>query len=132
MPRKAVGYAALTHPTDSLSLRQPLKTWHAFGDVMERLLVDGVDRDLRAAEQRGIVERADLDDHHAGHPRSGDHVGAAFGAEFARYRLFQIAAAELFRRSLGIFEAIAGQQHEHVGRAAGDILAFAAMALRLH
>ena len=45
---------------------------------------------------------------------------------------FEIAARELLRRSLGVAEAVDRHQHEHVGRAAGDILAFAAVALRLH
>ena len=40
---------------------QPLKTRHAVGDVVVGLFIHGVDRHLRAAEQAGIVERADLD-----------------------------------------------------------------------
>ena len=65
------------------------------GIMMESLLVDGVDRHLRAAEQAGIVERADFQDHgrQAGPPC--DQMGAAFGAEFPRHRAFKIAAREL-------------------------------------
>src|SRR6188768_4361953 len=43
-----------------LALRQSLEARHALGNMVEGLLVDGVDRHLRAAEQPGIVERADF------------------------------------------------------------------------
>src|ERR1700688_3142449 len=59
-------------------------------------------------------------------------MGAAFGAEFPRHRVLEIAAGKLLRRSLGVAEAVARHQQKHVGGAAGDILAFAAVALRLH
>ena len=50
-------------PELKLSLRQPLEARQAIRDVMERLLVDRIDRHLRTAEETGIVERADLQDH---------------------------------------------------------------------
>src|SRR5215471_7454643 len=99
---------------------------------MERLLVDRIDRHLRRAEQLGVVERADLDDQRPRHRRAGDQVGAALGAELARDRTLEIAALELLGRPLGVTETVSRHQQEHVGRAAGDVLAFAAMALRLH
>ena len=81
----------------------------------------------------GIVERSDLDDRRPAPPGGRvDQVGAAFGAEFPRNRLFEVAARKLFGRALGIFEAVQRHQHEQVRRAAGHVLAFAAMALRLH
>jgi hypothetical protein len=55
---------------------------------------------------------------------------AAFGAEFPRHRAFKIAARELPGRPLGVAEAVGRHEHEHVGRAAGDVLAFAAVTLR--
>src|SRR6185312_15501904 len=88
-------------------------------------------RHLRAAEQAGVVERADLE-HHGGQARPPcDQMGTAFGAEFARHCAFEIAAGKFLRRALGVAEAVDRHQHEHVGRAAADILAFAAMTLRL-
>jgi len=85
---------------------------------VKRLFVDGVDRHLWRTVECWIVKRADLEVHRAqaGTPR--DQVGAAFGAEFARDRAFNIAAGELPWRPLGEAEAVEGHQHEHVGRAA--------------
>src|ERR1700682_1930229 len=57
---------------------------------------------------------------------------AAFGAEFPRHCAFKIAASKLLGHSIGIGKAVGRHQKKHVGRAARDILAFAAMALRLH
>src|SRR5262249_21614603 len=62
----------------------------------------------------------------------GHHVGAAFRTKLARHRLFEIAAGKLLRHTLGVFETVERHRHEHVGRAARDILAFAAVALSLH
>src|ERR1700722_9122941 len=56
---------------------------------------------------------------------------AASLAELARHRLIEIAAGERLGRSSHIAEALRRHQHEHVRRAAADILALAAMALRL-
>src|SRR3954451_16304874 len=134
--RVTVGMCSLyaTSPLSSIPdspLRQPLEIRHAFRDVMERLSVDGEDRHLRAAVKRGIVQRADLQDRGGqARPPCGD-MGAAFGAEFPRHRAFKVAAGKLLRRALGVAEAVAWHQHEQVGRAAADVLAFAAMALRL-
>src|SRR5690242_10346126 len=57
---------------------------------------------------------------------------AAFGTELARHRPLQIAALELLRRALGVFETGNRHRDKHVGRAAGDVLALAAVALCLH
>ncbi len=57
---------------------------------------------------------------------------AAFGAKVPGHGAFKIAAGKLFGRPRGIAEATGRHQDKHVGRAAGDILALAAMALRLH
>jgi len=56
----------------------------------------------------------------------------AFGTELARYSAFKIAARKLLGRSFGIAEAAGRHQKKHVWRAASDILAFAAVALRFH
>src|SRR5439155_17909162 len=45
---------------------------------------------------------------------------------------FQVAAGELLGRLSGVFEAADRHQQEHVGRTARDVLALAAVALRLH
>src|SRR3979411_367773 len=99
---------------------------------MKSLLVDGEYRHLRGAEVPGIVERADLQDHRGQSRPPGDQMGAAFGAEFPRHRILKVAARKLFGRSLGIAKAVGWHQHKHVGRAAGDVLAFAAVTLRFH
>ena len=113
-----------------LPRRQSLKRGQAVGDVMESLLVDGVDRHLRLAEKSWIVERADFQDHGRQSRPPRDEVRAAFAAEFPRHGAFKIAAGKLPGRSLGVAKAAGRHENKHVGRAAGDILAFAAMALR--
>src|SRR5262249_42250551 len=88
-------------------------------------------RELGRAEGLGIVERADL--HHDDRPwRARDEVRAAFGAKLACDRTLEVLARELLGRSLGVAEGLRPHQHEHVGRPACDVLAFPAMALRLH
>src|SRR5258707_9454284 len=59
-------------------------------------------------------------------------MGAALGAEFPRHRAFKITARKLLGGSPAIAEAADRHQKKHGGSAAADILAFAAMALRLH
>src|ERR1700686_3031264 len=98
---------------------------------MESLLVDGVDRHLRPAKKAWIVERADFQDHGGQTGPARDQMGAAFGAKFPRHRAFKIAAHKLLGRPRGVTEAIGRHEHEHVWRAAADILAFAEVALRL-
>src|SRR5580692_3154878 len=46
-------------------------------------------------------------------------------------RAFKVAACKLLGRPRGVTEAVGRHEHEHVWRAAADILAFAAVALRL-
>src|SRR5690348_6515716 len=99
--------------------------------MVERLLVDGVDRGLRR-EHGGVIKGSDLE-HHRGqarHPR--DQVRAAFGAKLPRDGPFEVRAGELFWRALGVFETIEWHGHEHVWAAAGHVLALTAMTLRLH
>src|SRR4029453_4534935 len=50
--------------------------------------------------------------------------------EFARHRLFQIAAREGFWRTANVAEPFGWHQHKHVGSSAADVLAFTAVALR--
>src|SRR5216684_2875992 len=57
---------------------------------------------------------------------------AAVGAEFPRHGAFKIAARKWLGRPLGVTEAVAGHENKHVWRAAGHVLAFAAVALRFH
>src|SRR5216684_1578752 len=128
--RIALRFIRATGPP--LSFRQPLETRQSLGDLMEGLLVDGEDRHLRGAKQSGIVERADFQNRRGQTRTTCGQMGAAFGAEFPRHRVLEIAAGKLLRRSLGVAEAVARHQQKHVWRAAGDILAFAAVALRLH
>src|SRR5271165_3038979 len=56
---------------------------------------------------------------------------AAIGAEVPRPRPLKIAARELLRRPFDVAEAVERHHHEHVRGAAGNILAFPAMALPL-
>jgi len=99
---------------------------------MEALFVDGIDRHLRAAKHSRIVERADLDHDGWESLRQGRDVGAAFRAELARDRPFEIGASELLGRSLGVGESCFWHRHEHIRRSASDVLAFPAMALGFH
>src|ERR1700753_56092 len=119
-----------------VSLRLPwwqsLEGRHVVGDVVIGLLVYGVDRQFRSTEQGGIVERADLE-HYAGNGgRQCRDMRATIRAEFPGYGALEIAAHEFFRRTLGVAETLAGHQHERVGQASAEVLAFAAMTLRLH
>src|ERR1700688_833160 len=79
----------------ALSFRQPLEARQAVGDLMERLLVDGVDRHLRAAKKARIVERADFQDHRRQTRPARDQMRAAFAAKFPRHGAFKVAAREL-------------------------------------
>src|SRR5271156_5324945 len=89
----------------ALSRRQSLERRQAVGDLMKSLLIDRVDRHLRAAEQAWIVERAHFQDRgrQARPPR--EETRAAFGAEFPRHGAFEIAAGKLLGRPLGITKA---------------------------
>src|SRR5579859_5528974 len=111
--------------------RQLLEARHALGDRVKLLLVAGEDRDLRGAVLGGIVERADLEHHGRQSGSMRDQMRAAFGAEVAGHCIVEVAAGELFRLASGVGETADRHQHEHVGSAARDILALAAMALRL-
>src|SRR5262249_6706421 len=114
-----------------LAPRQTLKCRQTFGNEMEGLFVDGIDRHLRRAKQTRIIKRADLQDDQW-QPRSpGYEVGPAFTAKFARHRAFEIGTREFARFAARVTKALRRHEHEHVRRAAADILAFAAMALRL-
>src|SRR5689334_25232976 len=67
MPATSAGMTEIAvmagRPTGSaLPLRQALEGGEAVGDLVEGLLVAGVDGHLRRAEQGRVVERADLDD----------------------------------------------------------------------
>src|SRR5579872_1732466 len=55
----------------------------------------------------------------------------AAGAEFTCDGALEVAAAEFFWRTLAVAEALDGHQHEEIGAAAGDVLAFPAVALPL-
>src|SRR3984957_13592412 len=98
---------------------------------MESLLVDGVDRHLRSAKKAWIVERADFQDDGGEARAARDQMRTAFGAKFPRHRAIKIAARKLLGRRRSVTKAIGRHEHEHVWRAAADILAFAAVALRL-
>src|SRR5579872_3390279 len=89
----------------ALSLRQPLERRHTLGQLMEGLLVTGVDRQRRRAIQLWIIERPDLDDDGRKTLWTRRHVGAAVGAELPRHRARQIAALELLGLVLGVVEA---------------------------
>src|SRR4029077_17610856 len=98
---------------------------------MESLLVDGIDRHLRPGKKAWIVERSDFQDHGVETRAAREQMRAAFGAKFPRHRTFTVAAGKLLGRPRGVTEAVGRHEHEHVWRAAADILAFAAVALRL-
>src|SRR5690348_3160789 len=98
---------------------------------MEGLFVDRVDGETRREDGR-IVQRPHLDDDGGKTGRSRDDMRAAFRAELARDGTLEVAPRELRWLARGVFEAIRRHRNEHVWRTAGDVLAFATMALRLH
>ena len=127
--REAGGVLSASDPP-KISARDSLERRHAFRDHMEGLLVERVDRHLRSAVQARIVQRSDLQDHHRQVRPAGREMGAAILAEFARHRPIEIAAGEALGRAAHVAEALGRHQHEHVRRAAADVLAFAAVTLR--
>src|SRR3984885_5293804 len=114
-----------------LSRRQLLEARHSLGDGMERLLVAGVDRGLRQTIERGIVKCAGFQDHRGQSRPQRRQMSAAFAAEFTGYRAFKVVAAKLLWRACAVAEAFDRHQREKIGTAAGNVLAFPAMALPL-
>jgi len=98
---------------------------------MEGLFVDGIDRHLRRAKQTRIVKRPDLYDNQRQTRSSRRQMRSAFTAKFARHGAFEIGTREFARFASGVAKALRIHEHKHVRRAAADVLAFAAMALRL-
>jgi hypothetical protein len=120
----------LERVADKLPLRQSLEGWHIGGNVVEGLLVNRVNRQFRLKLTR-VVKRSDLY-HYQWMIGSRYHVRPAFRAKLSRHGLFEVAPGKLLRRSLGVFETIRSHRKKHVGRPTSDVLALAAMALRLH
>jgi len=58
-------------------------------------------------------------------------MGPAFATKLTRHWAFEIGTREFARFAAGVTKALRRNQHEHVRRATADVLAFAAMALRL-
>lgn len=108
-----------------------LKCLQTIWDDMEGLFVDGIDRHLRCAKETRIVKRADFQDDQRQIRSSRCEMGPAFGAKLTRHWVFEIGTRELARLAACVTKALRRHQHEHVRRAAADILAFAAMALCL-
>src|SRR5580692_3553853 len=111
--------------------RQFLEARHSLGDGMERLLVAGVDRGLRQTIERGVVKCAGFQDHRGQSRPERRQMSAAFAAEFTGDRAFKVAAAKLLRRACAVAETLDRHQHEKIGTAAGNVLAFPAMELPL-
>src|SRR6516165_6932430 len=80
-----------------LARRQTLECLQAFGNNMEGLFVDGIDRHLRRAKQTRIVKRADLQDNQWQTRSSRCEMGPAFAAKFARHGAFEIGTREFAR-----------------------------------
>src|SRR4029077_9037382 len=114
-----------------LARRQALKRLQAFGNHMKGLLVDGIDCHLRRAKLTRIIKRADFQDNEWQAGSSRCEMGAAFATKFARHRAFEVGTREFTRFAARVTKALWRHEHEHDRRAAADILAFAAMALRL-
>lgn len=108
-----------------------LEPRHALGHRVKGLAVAHEDRRARRAELRRIVHRPHLEHDGGKAGDAGDDLGAAIGAENARHRPFDVVAGEAGRLAAGELELVGGHHHEEVGSAAGHVLAFAAMALRL-
>src|SRR6266446_894838 len=58
-------------------------------------------------------------------------MGPAFATKLARHWAFEIGTREFAGFAARVTKALRRHEHEHVRRAAADVLAFAAMALRL-
>jgi hypothetical protein len=101
-------------------------------NLVEALLVHGIDRQIWTAEQAWIVEGANLDDDGRESGWTRYDMSAAFGSELASDRPFEIAASELFWCSLCIGKSCYRHRNENVGRSTRDVLAFPAMALGFH
>src|SRR5215813_11889833 len=97
---------------------------------MERLPLRREDRHLRAAKDRRIVQRSDLQNHRwqTGPPR--DHVRTAYRAEFPRYGVSLIGPRVGLRRAFRVGETLCRHEHEQIRRSTRDMLARAAVALR--
>src|SRR5262252_4975289 len=97
---------------------------------MERLTFRCEDCHLRAAIDRRIVQRSDLQNHRwqAGPPR--DHVRTAYRAEFPRYGVSLIRPRVGLRRAFRVGESLRRHEHEQIRRSTRDMLTRAAVALR--
>ena len=103
--------------------RQPLL------DAVERLSVAGVDRHLALPVLRGIVERTGLEHDSVQTGAAGKELRAAIVTELSRDHTFEIVALVLTRLALRVAKSVDRHQHEHVRRAAGEILARTTMTL---
>src|SRR5262245_60540594 len=110
--------------------RQAFKGGHAVRDEMERLTFRREDRLLRAAIDRRVVQRSDLQNHRsqAGPPRH--HVCTACRAEFPRYGVSLVGPRVALRRAFRVGESFCWHEHEQIRCPAREILARAAVALR--
>src|SRR5262249_42440083 len=113
-----------------LAPRQAFKGGHAVRNEMERLTFRREDRHLRAAKDRRIVQRSDLQNHRwqAGPPR--DHVGTAHRAEFPRYGVSLVGPRVGLRRAFRVGESLCSHEHEQIRCSTRDMLTGAAVALR--
>jgi len=98
---------------------------------MENLLVNREYCHLPSTKKARVVERPHFQDDGGQTRPPRSQMRAAFGAEFSRDRPLNIASRKLLRFPLRVTESIGWHEKEHVGRAAADILAFTAVALRL-
>src|SRR5262245_47244298 len=110
--------------------RQAFKGGHAVRDEMERLTFRREDRLLRAAIDRRVVQRSDLQNHRskAGPPR--DHVCTACRAEFPRYGVSLVGPRVGLRRAFRVGESLCWHEHEKIGRSTRDVLTRATVTLR--
>jgi hypothetical protein len=98
---------------------------------MEALFVDQEYSHVRIAELLRIVERPHLKTDEGTARNAREDVGAAIRAELASRWPFQVATRELFGGALRVSETRNWHRHDNVGRAAADVLALAAVTLRL-
>src|SRR5580704_1234681 len=77
------GISAPRKPPYCHRRRLPFERRHAFGNHVERLLVDRIDRHPRGAVEAWLVERSNLQDHQRQVRPPGGEMRAAVCAEFA-------------------------------------------------
>jgi hypothetical protein len=94
--------------------RQALERWGTVWNEMKTLALNREYRHLRAAINRRIVQRPDLQDHRGQSRPPRGHVRTAFATEFACNRVSLVGSDKRLRRTFRVAESVGRHQHEQV------------------